>query len=109
MSIHGFTHATVDIDLFVPPEQVAAIENAVAALGYGLKATPKIDLADGDVMTLDLLLVTPQTRNAWDTRETLMWRGRPIHVVSREGLISLKRFRSSPQDLVDIEYLESGE
>jgi hypothetical protein len=120
MSVHGFTRATEDIDLFIPPEHVGAVEDAVASLGYLIKAQPmrfndgamqirrvsKIDGTDGDVMTLDLLLVTPATEEAWTTRQNLLWRERRITVVSRDGLIALKRFRSSKQDLLDIEHLE---
>lgn len=120
MSVHGFTRATEDIDLFVPPQDVEAVEEAVATLGYVIKAQPmrfndgamqirrvsKIDRIDGDVMTLDLLLVTPATATAWTTRQNLQWREGRISVVSRSGLVALKRFRSSKQDLLDIENLE---
>ena len=120
MSVHGFTRATVDIDLFVRPEDVDRIETVVEPLGYVVKAKPmnfsggamrirrvsKIDPSDGDLLTLDLLLVTEATASAWETREVREWNGRKISVVSREGLILLKQFRSSDQDLVDIARLE---
>jgi hypothetical protein len=123
MAVHGFTRATVDIDLLVPADAVDAIESVVADLGYTVKALPmrfsdgavqirrvsKIDRSDGDTMMLDLLLVTPATEDVWAARQQLTWRDRPIVVVSREGLVALKRFRSSRQDLVDIERLESDE
>jgi hypothetical protein len=69
----------------------------------------KIDRTDGDTMTLDLLLVTPETLQVWETRRVVSWRDRPFPVVSRDGLITLKRFRSSELDLVDISRLQSGE
>ena len=123
MAVHGFVRATVDIDLFVPDDQVGAIEDAVGNLGYLIKARPmtfsdgavairrvsKVDRADGDTMILDLLLVTAATAPIWAGREQLTWNGQPITVVSREGLIALKRYRSSSQDLADIERLETGE
>jgi hypothetical protein len=122
MSVHGFTRATEDIDLFVRPEDVDRIQATVADLGYLIKAHPmtfsdgavkirrvsKIDRSDGDTMTLDLLLVTPATAEVWASRELRLWRERPLAVVSREGLIALKRFRSSRQDLADIENLEGN-
>lgn len=122
MAVHGFTRATDDIDLLVRASDADPIENAVGALGYIVKATPmrfsdgamqirgisKIDQQDDDVMTLDLLLVTNALEEVWRSRLSLIWRDRPISVVSREGLIALKRFRSSKQDLADIEHLESG-
>ena len=123
MAVHGFVRATVDIDLLVPADQANAIEQAVAPLGYIIKALPmrfsgggveirrvsKIDSTDGDTMTLDLLLVSPATEDVWSSRQRLTWRGRAVAVVAREGLVKLKRFRSSRQDLADIERLESGE
>lgn len=123
MAIHGFTRATEDLDLFVRPEDVDAIEESVATLGYTIKANPmtfsggamkirrvsKIDRIDGDTMTLDLLLVTPETLHVWETRRVVSWRDRPFPVVSRDGLIMLKRFRSSELDLVDISRLQSDE
>jgi len=119
MAIHGFTRATVDIDLFVKPRDVAAIESAVAPLGFTFRANPmnfaggamqirrvsKIDPTDGDVLMLDLLLSTEPLQDIWETREVRSLAGRPLPLVSREGLIKLKRFRSSDQDLVDIKRL----
>lgn len=123
MAVHGFVRATVDIDLLVPPEGAEAVEEAVALLGYVVKARPmefsdgavrihrvsKIDRTDGDTMILDLLLVTPSTEDVWAARQHLTWQGRPITVVAREGLAKLKRFRGSTQDLADIERLEGSE
>ena len=123
MAVHGFTRATEDIDLLIRPEDWARIKTAVARLGFRFEAHPmsfskgameirrisKIDPADGDVLMLDLLLVTPASEGVWKNRQLLEWRGEPVWVVSREGLIALKRFRSSDQDLVDIRKLESGD
>lgn len=123
MAVHGYTRATEDIDLFMPPEEAERAEVAVAALGYTVRAHPmsfangmmqirrisKIDPADGDLMTLDLLLVTPASEQAWATRQRLLWHDRALTVVSREGLVTLKKFRSSKLDLADIEYLENSE
>jgi len=123
MAIHGFTRATEDIDLLVPTAAVDRLEDAVAKIGFVVKARPmkfsggamqirrvsKIDPDDGDLLMLDLLLVTRETAWVWQTREILQWRERAFPVVSREGLIALKRFRSSEQDLLDIKRLESGE
>ena len=123
MAVHGFMRATEDIDLFLPPEEAERAEEAVAELGYTVRARPmnfssgamqirrvsKIDSSDGDVMTLDLLLVTPESSEAWDTRQRLTWRDRPITMVSRAGLVTLKKFRSSKIDLADIEFLENAE
>jgi len=119
VAIHGYPRATIDIDLLIRPESEDAVYAAAAPLGYAVRAKPmhfaqseirrvsKIDPADGEVLMLDLLLVTPLIDHVWETREHKMWLGREITVVSREGLVALKRARGSKQDLADIEKLES--
>jgi hypothetical protein len=116
MAVHGAPRATVDIDLLINGEDVEHVENAAAPLGFKIKANPmsfsggaikirrvsKIDPVDGEVLMLDLLLVTPEVASSWETREQRMWSGRPLTVVSKEGLITLKVFRSSDQDRADI-------
>jgi hypothetical protein len=121
MAIHGFTRATEDLDLFVRPEEVEAIEATLEVLGYVIKADPrtslvgaiqirrvsKIDAAEDDNLAVDLLLVSPEAIGVWNSREILTWRDQPLSVVSREGLIALKRLRATSMDLVDIERMET--
>ena len=58
-------------------------------------------------MVLDVIEVQPgATARAWQTRTSAEWEGHPVTVVSRDGLIGLKRLRSSPQDIADITLLE---
>lgn len=56
---------------------------------------------------LDLLIVTPEIRSAWETRTKVEWEHGNISVVSPEGLILLKSFRKSGQDQDDISFLRS--
>jgi hypothetical protein len=121
MAVHGAPRATIDIDLLIQPADEERVERAVASLGYNVKARPmsfdegrveirrisKIDPVDGDILMLDLLLATPTSAPVWTSRETVPWRSRDLRVVSRDGLIELKRSRSSAQDLADIERLTS--
>jgi hypothetical protein len=123
MAVWGFPRATVDIDLLVPPDALAATEAVAESLGYGIKARPmsfssgavvihrqsKLDPEGGDVLMLDLLLVTSQIEDVWDSRQQVEWASGEISVVSREGLIKLKRFRSSGTDLDDIARLQGGQ
>ena len=116
MAVHGAPRATIDIDLLIGGDDQERIEIAAAPLGYKIKAKPmsfsggaieirrisKIDPVDGEVLMLDLLLVTPAVASAWETREMRLWGGRPLGVVSKEGLVMLKMFRSSDQDRADI-------
>lgn len=65
----------------------------------------KIDGETGFVLSLDMLLVTPQIQQIWDSRVRADWEGGKLSVVSREGLIALKKLSGRPQDLADISAL----
>jgi hypothetical protein len=54
-----------------------------------------------------MLIVTPETKKAWDDRVKVEWEGGSLKVVSPQGLILLKLLRNSGQDQDDIEYLRS--
>jgi hypothetical protein len=69
----------------------------------------KIDSTVHDLLSLDLLLVTPATESAWQTRIRVRWERGEVWVVSRQGLVSLKRLRGSGQDQDDIRRLEEVE
>jgi len=58
-------------------------------------------------MTLDLLVVGEELQVVWDTRRRASWDGRDLAIVSREGLVTMKRIAGRPQDLVDIAALEN--
>jgi hypothetical protein len=54
--------------------------------------------ASGQVLFLDLLLVTAALQPVWEGRETMEWDFGKISVVSRDSLISLKSLHP-PQSL----------
>ncbi len=122
MAVHGLPRATIDIDVLIRGDDLDRVVDIASLLGFTFKARPmtfssgaieirrisKVDQNDGEVLFLDLLFVTPQIEEAWRTRESVPWRGASLSVVSREGLIALKRFRSSDQDLVDISRLRES-
>ncbi|HEX8564583.1 MAG TPA: DUF6036 family nucleotidyltransferase [Pyrinomonadaceae bacterium] len=122
MAIHGFVRATVDIDILIQPESLEKVYKIAEEKGFDIRGldisfkeraveirrVSKID-ADGEVLSLDLLLVTPQVEDVWETREKIDFLGNRLSVVSREGLIKMKRLASRPQDLADIERLENEE
>jgi hypothetical protein len=116
MAVYGLTRATVDIDLLIPEECLNAAEVSARDLGYTISAAPmsfaggaveirrisKLDPGSGDLLMLDLLLVTSSLAEVWRTRQEVEWEHGSLWVVSRSGLIALKRLRSSGQDLDDI-------
>ena len=122
MSIHAHPRATIDIDLLAPPDAVARIVDALSPHGFARREqTParlargevvmhrltKIVPRDPEVLMLDVIEVRPgATESAWQSRTSAEWDGHPVMVVSRAGLIGLKRLRGSPQDIADIAALE---
>jgi hypothetical protein len=122
MSIHAHPRATIDIDLLAPPDAVMRIVDALVPHGFILLERAPTRLAKGevvmhrltkivpsdpDVLVLDVIEVQPgATARAWQTRTSAEWEGHPVTVVSRDGLIGLKRLRGSPQDIADITLLE---
>jgi hypothetical protein len=119
MAVHGRLRSTIDIDLLIPfavLDEVLAIANS---LGYSIRGkdmsfanaeirrVSKIDPEDGNLLSLDLLLVSPNMIGAWESRIEAEWEGRKLCVVSASGLIALKQLRGSAQDLADISALES--
>jgi hypothetical protein len=122
MAIHGFVRATVDIDILIQPDSLENAYKIAAEKGFDIRGldisfkeraveirrVSKID-SDGEVLSLDFLLVTPQVEDVWQSRETIDFLGKKLFVVSREGLIKMKRLAGRPQDLADIERLENEE
>jgi hypothetical protein len=123
MAIHGRLRTTIDIDLLILSESLEKVLEVAKSLGYNIRGkdltfansaveirrVSKIDPESGDLLSLDLLLVTPQIRTVWESRAEAEWEGGSLSVVSRDGLIQLKRLRSSAQDLADIKALEEGD
>ncbi|MBM3333099.1 hypothetical protein FJY63_00390 [Candidatus Sumerlaeota bacterium] len=120
MAVYAFPRATLDIDVMIEPESLGAVKALAKDLGYSLDVgllefqqgairiyrLTKIPAGSPDALVLDLLLVTPQIREAWDGRRRLEWVNGTLSVVSPEGLIALKTMRHSGQDQDDIERLK---
>lgn len=122
MAIHGFARATMDIDVLIQPESLEKAYQVAAKKGFDIKGldisfkeraveirrVSKID-DDGEVLSLDLLLVTPYVEDVWESREQVVLSENLLFVVSRDGLIKMKTLANRPQDLADIERLQNDE
>lgn len=120
MAVHAFPRATVDIDVRILAIDRDRVRSIAIGQGYTIETMPmslsggatviqrhtKIERESGDLISLDLLMITPQAEASWNTREEYEWEGTRLCVVSRDGLILLKSLRGSGQDLADIEKLE---
>jgi len=126
VAIHGHPRATMDIDVLVQAEQLAVAIQAARAAGFdiparkmvfGLRAgTPremqrvsKLDPETNELMSLDLIVVGPGLEEVWNGRLLVPWRARDLGIVSRAGLVAMKRLAGRPQDLADIAALEEAD
>jgi hypothetical protein len=123
MAIHGLPRATVDVDMLVPTDAADSLLETARKLGYSIPAEPmtfaggaveirrvtKIDPSSGDILSLDLLLVTPALSDVWAGRKKIGWERGEVWVVSREGLVALKKLRGSGQDQDDIKRLQEDD
>lgn len=121
IAIYARPRATLDIDIMVQPDYFSETKKLAKELGYTMSSAmmefndgavklqrlSKLDKATGEYFVLDLLIVTPETKKAWDNRVKVEWEGCQLKVVSPQGLILLKSLRNSGQDKEDIEYLRS--
>ena len=119
MAIHGRPRATVDIDILITPESLPETLGIAEGLGYAIRGldmsfgkdlieirrVSKIDRVTRFVLTLDMILVTDAIRDVWETRVNADLEGGRLSVVSKEGLIALKKISGRPQDIADISAL----
>jgi hypothetical protein len=101
-------------------ESLDAAQKAIGSLGYTIPGgilpfatgTPeyrevfRISRADAsDLITLDLILVTPILEAVWAGCASMSLPDREIRVVSRQGLATMKRLAGRLRDLADLEEL----
>jgi len=121
LAVHGYSRFTKDIDLLVRREDVERAVRVAGDLGYTVDAgeipfdaqgphsrtVRRISKVDGNaLLTLDLVILPDWLADVWRTRESFEWEGRRITVVSRAGLVEMKRVAGRPQDLADLDRLE---
>ena len=121
LAVHGHPRATKDIDLLVEPTEIERAFAAAHKAGFTLRAGPiplgiataspqrlfrATKVSGSEHLTLDLLEVSAGYREAWSSRAVAPWKGRQLTVVSRSGLIAMKRLSTRTKDRADIETLE---
>jgi hypothetical protein len=122
LALHGHARATGDIDILIRSEQITSAFDACSRNGYDIRGADlsfkdgaieirrvsKIE-PDGDLISIDFILVTPEILKVWEGREAFDLVDQIIWAVSREGLIAMKRIAGRPQDVADIHALENDE
>lgn len=123
LAIHGVPRATVDIDLLISADSLEKVLDIARSNDYRLEVLPmsfhdgqieirrisKIDEETGFILMLDLLLVTPEITDVWESKLVEPLENGAVSVVSREGLIKLKTLSGRTQDKADIERLSEIE
>lgn len=121
VGVHGYIRATRDVDLLVLTTDLDAVKEIAINQGY-LDSSGEVSFKDpkfklyrltkiipdpyADPMILDLLLINDPSDEIWLGREEIDWDGVPLYVVSKEGLLAMKREAGRDQDLLDIKQLE---
>lgn len=120
VAIHGYPRFTKDVDLLILEHDLEHVLENVRPLGFTLPAAPLVfdartpwerrvqkvsKVQDGELLTLDLILVSPSLDTVWEDRDVFEWQGQPIRVVSLSGLELMKRLAGRTQDQLDLEML----
>ena len=119
-AIHVQPRATVDMDFLIREADVPRCQQILMDMGYTphpklmvfaggavrIQRLWKPQEQGGDVLMVDFLLANDEAMpGVWGGREEMQWEGLPVWVVSRQGLVILKRLRGSKQDIADMERL----
>jgi hypothetical protein len=119
MAVHGFSRATIDIDFLIKAESLEKGYEIAAELGFDIRGldmsfkeraveirrVSKID-DEGEVLSFDMLLVSAEVEDVWESRITMSLAGNTYWIVSRDGLIKMKTLAGRAQDLADLERLQ---
>lgn len=123
MAVYDLPRATMDIDLMVLVEDLEKTKNLAKECGYTIDtgAFPipaagseiyrmaKVAGKDEDPFVLDLLLAKGALCDVWKDRRAMEWDGGRLNVVSRDGLVRMKKLRGSRKDQDDIDFLTKNE
>jgi len=125
LGLHGYPRATKDIDILIEAASLPAAIASAKRVGFDVSArkmvfglrigkhrevqrVSKLDTDSGALMPLDFVIVNDELADVWATRITIDAGARKLTLVSREGLVTMKRIAGRAQDLVDIAKLEGA-
>lgn len=121
LAVHGLPRFTQDIELLIQESDLPKVQAIAGAAGFTVETGWLVFAAGTDrerrlfrllkpvgseSLILDLLCVTEILQPVWNSRLTFQLPGRTLSVVSRDGLIAMKRLSGRAQDILDIRHLE---
>ncbi len=124
VAVHGFPRATQDIDFLVQEDNLRQIISLLEENGYNIPAGRipfdagldtemilyRISRISGEeLLTVDLVIVSPVLEDVWETRETYQVDDYELCVISLKGLRKMKSLAGRPQDLADLDHLNEIE
>lgn len=123
MAVYDLPRATMDIDLLVLTDDLGKAKAlardcgftidtgvfAIASARSEIHRMVKVSGADEEPIVLDLLRVGGELDDVWSSRQQMQWEGGTLCVVSRDGLVKMKRLRGNKKDQYDIGFLTGNE
>ena len=123
VNIYGYTRNTEDIDLLILTGDLEATKQALRSTGFDIDGLPlsfdegktqirrisKIDRESKTLITVDLILVSEIYQSVWDERLVVNWQGGEYRLVSKDGLLEMKRIADREKDRLDIKHLTADD
>ena len=113
--VHGYSRATLDIDIFIRPEKENAERtlNALTAFGFDMTDVTIEDLLQKKLLIRQYLLETDihpfvqgtTFEKAWENKVEDRYGGTSVFFASLDDLIAMKEAAGRPKDLEDLKYL----
>jgi predicted nucleotidyltransferase len=113
--VHGYSRATLDIDIFIKPVELNARKTRAALQAFGYDVS---DITIDDLLTKKLLIrqyfiesdIHPFVKGVtfervWQNKVKARFGNTFVWFASLDDLIKMKRAASRPKDLEDLKYL----
>jgi len=123
VNIYGYARNTEDIDLLILTSDLKAAKEVLRSNGFDIEGLPlsfdegktqirrisKIDRESKTLITVDLILVSDIYQNVWEGRLVVNWQGGEYRLVSKDGLLEMKRIADREKDRLDIKHLTADD
>ena len=113
--VHGYSRATLDIDIFIRPERANAEKTLVALKGFGYDVS---DLTVDELLTKKILIrqylvetdIHPYVKgvsfdDVWKNKVKSKFGDTFVWFASLDDLIKMKKAAGRPKDIEDLKYL----